>query len=91
MLLDSKQIIPITQLQKQLTRKVRELSDSGEALYILKNNNMEAVMLSFEEYEFLHDLEEMFEQFEIKSMLDKRIENYNSDLNISWDSVREDS
>jgi PHD/YefM family antitoxin component YafN of YafNO toxin-antitoxin module len=90
MLLDSNKIIPITRLQKELTKKVRELSDSGEAIYILKNNNMEAVMLSFEEYEYLHNLEEMFEQFEIKSMITKRLKNYNPKNNISWDNIKED-
>lgn len=47
-------------------------------------------MLSFKEYEFLHNLEEIFEQFEIKSMLEKRMKTYNSDLNIPWDLIRED-
>lgn len=40
-----------------------------EALYILKNNNMEAVMLSFDEYKYLHNLEEMFEQMKSKQLL----------------------
>ena len=35
MLVESEQIIPITRLQKELTKKVRELSDDGKALYIL--------------------------------------------------------
>jgi len=91
MLLDSSQIIPITKLQKELTKKVRELSSSGEALYILKNNNMEAVMVPFEEYEFLRNLEEVFDQFEIKSLLDSRLKDYNPETNISWKKVREDS
>jgi PHD/YefM family antitoxin component YafN of YafNO toxin-antitoxin module len=90
MLLDSNQIIPITRLQKELTKKVRELSDSGEALYILKNNNMEAVMLSFEEYEYLHNLEEMFEYFEIQTMLKKRLKNYNQKNNIPWEDIKEE-
>jgi len=91
MLLDSRQIIPITKLQKELTKKVRELSSSGEALYILKNNNMEAVMVPFEEYEFLRNLEDVFDQFEIKSLLDIRLKDYNPETNISWEKVREDS
>ena len=91
MLLDSSQIIPITKLQKELTKKVRELSSSGEALYILKNNNMEAVMVPFEVYEFLRNLEDVFDQFEIKSLLDYRLKDYNPETNISWEKVREDS
>ena len=90
MLVDSEQILPITRLQKELTRKVRDLSDSGKPLYILKNNNMEAVMVSFEEYEYLKNLEEMFEYFEVGSMLKKRMQGYNSENNISWESIQEE-
>ncbi len=90
MLLETNQMIPVTKLQKELTKKIREVSESGEVLYILKNNNMEAVILSFEEYEYLHNLEEMFERFEIKSMLEERLSTYNMDNNKSWDEIRED-
>ena len=60
MLVETDRIIPITKLQKELTQTVRELSETGEPVYILKNNNMEAVMVSFSEYEYLTNLEEMF-------------------------------
>jgi len=90
MLLETDQMIPVTKLQKELTKKVREVSETGEALYIMKNNNMEAVMLSFNEYEHLHNLEEIFEQMEIKSMIEKRLSNYNPENNVSWDKIRED-
>jgi len=56
-------------------------------LYILKNNHMEAVMMSFKEYERLHDLEEIFERLEIKSMLEDRISNYSREDNVSWDEI----
>jgi PHD/YefM family antitoxin component YafN of YafNO toxin-antitoxin module len=49
-------MVPIIRLQKELTQTVRELSDSGKAAYILKNNNMEAVLLSYDEYEYLKTL-----------------------------------
>lgn len=90
MLVESEQIIPITRLQKELTKKVRELSDDGKALYILKNNNMEAVMLSFSEYEYLRELEDVIEQFEIKAEIEKRLSNYNRKENISWETLREE-
>ena len=90
MLLETDRMIAVTQLQKDLTKKVREVSESGEALYILKNNNMEAVMLSFEEYKHLHVLEELFEQLEIQKMLNERLEHYNPDNNVSWNDVREE-
>lgn len=90
MLLESKQMIPITKLQKELTKKVRELSDSGEPLFILKNNHMEAVMLPFHVYEHLKDLEDMFEHFEIRSMIDDRMETYAAESGISWEQVKEE-
>lgn len=91
MMLEANQMIAVTKLQKELTKKVREVTESGEALYILKNNNMEAVMLSFKEYEHLHLLEQLFEQIEIQEMLEKRLEHYNPDNNISWNQIREDA
>jgi len=90
MLLETNQMIPVTKLQKELTKKVREVSETGEALYIMKNNNMEAVMLSFTEYEHLHNLEDIFEQMEIKSMIEKRLSDYNPENNESWENIRED-
>jgi PHD/YefM family antitoxin component YafN of YafNO toxin-antitoxin module len=89
MLLETEQMIPITKLQRELTQKVRQVSETGENLYILKNNHMEAVMMPFQEYERLHDLEEIFERFEIKNMLEDRLSNYNRENNTSWDDVKE--
>jgi PHD/YefM family antitoxin component YafN of YafNO toxin-antitoxin module len=89
MLVETKQMMPITRLQKELTQTVRELSDSGEVVYILKNNNMEAVLLSYQEYEYLKNLEDTFERFEIKTMINARLGKYNSKKNVSWDKLRE--
>jgi PHD/YefM family antitoxin component YafN of YafNO toxin-antitoxin module len=90
MLVETKQMVPITRLQKELTQTVRELSDSGKAVYILKNNNMEAVLLSYDEYEYLKNIEEIFEQFEIKNMVEKRLEKYDPKNNILWENIREE-
>ena len=90
MLLESEHMIPVTKLQRELTQRVREVSETGENLYVLKNNNMEVVMMSFQEYERLHDLEEIFEQLEIKTMIDKRLDNYNKTNNRSWNDIREE-
>ena len=90
MLVETKQMVPITRLQKELTQTVRKLSDSGKAVYILKNNNMEAVLLSYQEYEYLKNIEEIFEQYEIKKMIETRMEKYNPRNNISWENIKED-
>ena len=91
MLVETEQMMPITKLQKELTQTVRELSDSGKAVYILKNNNMEAVLLSYAEYEYLKNIAEAFEQLEIRNMLKSRMKNYAPKNNVSWESVREDA
>jgi PHD/YefM family antitoxin component YafN of YafNO toxin-antitoxin module len=90
MLIEPNQMVPITRLQKELTQTVRELSDSGKAVYILKNNNMEAVLLSYHEYEYLKEIEEIFEQFEIKKVIETRLEKYNPKNNVSWKNIREE-
>ncbi len=90
MLLEANKMIPVTKLQKELTKKIREVSKTGEALYILKNNNMEAVILSFEEYEHLHNLEEIFEQMEIKTVIEERLSTYNASYNKEWKEIREE-
>jgi PHD/YefM family antitoxin component YafN of YafNO toxin-antitoxin module len=90
MLVEAKQMVPITRLQKELTQTVRKLSDSGKAVYILKNNNMEAVLLSYREYEHLKELEEIFERYEIKKVIETRMEKYNPKNNVSWEDIREE-
>ena len=88
MLVETDRIIPITRLQKELTQTVRELSETGEPVYILKNNNMEAVILPFDEYKHLMDLEEMYEYFEINDHIVERMKKYNPDANIDWKKIR---
>jgi len=89
MLVETDRIIPITKLQKVLTQTVRELSETGEPVYILKNNNMEAVMVSFSEYEYLTNLEEMFEYYEIDAMLKTRMKKYNPNESVEWDQIKD--
>ena len=89
MLVESTRIMPITRLQKELTQTVRELADTGEPVYILKNNNMEAVIVPFEEYEYLNRLEEMFEYFEIDEMIKTRIDSYDLNKNADWDLIKD--
>ena len=78
MLVEPKQMMPITRLQKELTQTVRGLSSSGKAVYILKNNNMEAVLLSYHEYEYLKEIEELFERLNIKNNIETRMKKIQS-------------
>lgn len=89
MLIESSKIMPITRLQKELTQTVREISESGESVYIIKNNSMEAVLVPFEEYEYLSKLEDMFEYFEIEEQLQDRLQKYDPKNNVAWETVRE--
>jgi PHD/YefM family antitoxin component YafN of YafNO toxin-antitoxin module len=90
MLVETSQMVPITRLQKELAQTVRDLSDSGKPIYILKNNNMEAVLLSYSEFEYLKGIEEIFEQFEIKNIIETRMGKYHPKKNISWEDIREE-
>ena len=90
MLIEPKQMVPITRLQKELTQTVRSISTSGKAVYILKNNNMEAVLLSYREYEHLKEIEEIYERLEIKNSIETRMKNYNPKKNISWKKIKEE-
>ena len=89
MLVEPKQMIPITRLQKELTQTVRNLSNSGKAVYVLKNNNMEAVLLSYREYEYLKEIEGTFERLEIRNIIKNRMKNYDPKKNISWEKINE--
>jgi len=90
MLIEPRQMVPITRLQKELAQTVRSLSTSGKAVYILKNNNMEAVLLTYNEYERLKEIEEIYERLEIKNSIETRMKNYNPKKNLSWTNIRED-
>jgi len=89
MLVETDRIIPITKLQKELTQRVRELSETGEPVFILKNNNMEAVMVPFSEYEYLTNLEKMFEYYEIKNTIETRLGTYDRSKSVEWSQIRE--
>jgi len=88
MLVDTEKIIPVTKLQRELTQKLREVSDTGEPLFVLRNNEMAAVILSPEEYELLKQFEGILEHFEIAETVEKRLKGYDRSKNVSWDKVK---
>ena len=90
MLIETEQMMPITRLQKELTQTVRKVAENNESIYILKNNNMEAVMIPFHQYEYLSMLEDVFERMEISETIKARMKNYDSSKNVSWEAVREE-
>lgn len=88
MLINTEKMVPITKLQKQLTQKLREISRTGEPLFVLRNNEMAAVILSPEEYELLKHAEEMLEHLEIAETVEKRLKGHDRSKNIPWEKVK---
>jgi len=88
MLVNTKKLIPVTKLQKELTKKLKEVSESGETLYVLRNNVLAAVIVSAEEYESLKEAEEMLEHLEIAEVIEKRLKGHDRSKNIPWEKVK---
>ena len=88
MMVDTEQIMPITQLQKTLTQTVRKISENKKPVFIMKNNALEAFIMPFDRYEKLTELEELEEQKEIYSMVNERMSHYDASKNVSWSSLR---
>jgi PHD/YefM family antitoxin component YafN of YafNO toxin-antitoxin module len=88
MIIDSSRMIPVTRLQKELPARIREVSAEDSPLFVLKNNHMEAVIVSATEYERLKDALDIVEHFEIGDMINKRMKKYDRSTNISWDELK---
>jgi prevent-host-death family protein len=88
MLVNTEKMIPVTKLQRHLTQRLREVHETGEPLFILRNNEMAAVILSTEEYELLKQAEDILEHFEIAETVEKRLKGYDRSKNISWDKIK---
>lgn len=88
MQIDTEQIIPITRLQKELTAKLRELTDTEEPLFVMRNNAIAAVIVSPAEYELLQNAVEVLEHLEIADVIEKRLKTHDPSRNISWDRVK---
>ena len=88
MIIDTKKMIPITKLQRELTQQIRSVSSGKSPLYVLKNNEMEAVILSPNEYEYLMDLNEMVEFYELDDVIQSRLSKYNRKSNIKWEDLK---
>jgi PHD/YefM family antitoxin component YafN of YafNO toxin-antitoxin module len=89
MLIDTNKMISVTRLQRELTKKMRDVSETKEPLFVLRNNEVAAVMVPPDEYRALKDLEEVLEHFEIYEMVQARMKNYDSSQNVTLEEVRE--
>ena len=88
MLVNTEKMIPVTKLQRHLTQRLREVHETGEPLFILRNNEMAAVIISTGEYELLKQAEDILEHFEIAETVEKRLKGYDRSKNISWDKIK---
>ena len=46
-------------------------------------------MLTFDDYEYLREMEDIIEHFEIDEIIKNRLKNYDSSTNISWKDIKE--
>ena len=70
---------------------MREVAAEDKPLYVMKNNRMEAVILSAKEYDFLANLAEILEHFEIAEMVAERTGAYKREENIAWEALRREA
>ncbi len=88
MQVNTEAIIPIARLQKELTAKLREVTDTEEPLFVMRNNTLAAVIISPAEYELLKDADDVLEHFEIADMIEKRLKTHDRSRNTDWDRVK---
>jgi len=88
MQVDTERMISITNLQKELTGKLRKLTNSAEPLFVMRNNDLAAVIISPAEYEFLKNAEGLLEHLEIAEMIGQRLKNHDRSKNLSWNQIK---
>jgi PHD/YefM family antitoxin component YafN of YafNO toxin-antitoxin module len=86
---DTSKMISVTRLQRELTQKVRDVSETKESLFVMRNNELAAVIVSPEEYTMLKDLEEVLEHFEIYEMVEQRMKHPDPSQNVTLGEMQE--
>ena len=89
MLVNTNKMISISQLQRELTKKLRDVTETKEPLFVLRNNEVAAVLVPPDEYAALKDLEEVLEHFEIYEMVQQRMKHYDPSQNVALEEIRE--
>ena len=88
MMIDTNKMVSVTELQKHLTELIRDLPKKSDPLFVLRNNEMAAVIVSPDEYELMRAAEELVEYLEIHEMVQKRLKNYDPKRTIPWESIK---
>ncbi|MBI5525900.1 MAG: hypothetical protein HY897_06155 [Deltaproteobacteria bacterium] len=88
MLIDADRMISVARLQKELTRKLHDVAERGEELFVLRNNELAAVIMTAAEYAVLKDARETLEHLEIAGVVRERMKGHDRKRNVPWDKVR---
>lgn len=72
--LNRKSLIPISEMANSFSKHFKKLKEQSEPLYIMKNNNIEAVMLNVEDYEHLVEAQELYDELQLVDMALRRLE-----------------
>jgi len=88
MLVQTENMIPVTRLQKELTRKLKEVFETDESLYVLRNNEMAAVIVSAKEFEVMKHAEEAIEFLKIAETATQRLKGHDRTRNIPWEKIK---
>jgi len=80
----SHELIPSSDFAKRFGSYLAQIKSSAvEKIAILKNNNIEAVLLSKNEYEEMKKFSDIGKQFILDEEITRRIESYKADKEIS--------
>jgi prevent-host-death family protein len=88
MLVQTEHMIAVTKLQKELTRKLKEVFETDEPLYVIRNNEMAAVIVSAKEFEMMKQAEEAIEFLEIAERVKQRLKGHTRSKNIPWKKIK---
>lgn len=68
-------LVPISDISNRFSKYFRKLKEQPDPIYIMKNNSIEAVMLSVDDYEQLLETREMYEEIQLVDTALRRLEN----------------
>ena len=88
MLIDPGRMISVARLQKELTRKLHDVAERGEELFVLRNNELTAVIMAADEYASLKEAREMVEHLEIAGIVGERAKGHHRKRNVPWERVK---
>lgn len=83
-----KNIVPVTDLQRQAAQILEELSDSGEPMIITQRGRAKAVLLSAERYAQIEEDLELLDDLELLEMIEESKRDIAEGKTIPLDEVK---